>query len=416
MSTVAVGAPIAVRTIDLDTEPVDVVLADADDGRPYNAVYAVATRGGMPVGAITVEVRDGRLGAKTLSTALETLRSGGAIPDPKPPTPSDTLVSVVICTIDGGTSAHRTIDAVLAGSHQNVEVILVNNRPAGTTVQPLLAEHYADEPRVKTVNEPRPGLANARNAGLAVAAGEIVAFTDDDVVPDGRWLACVADTFADDLEADCVTGLILPLKLETDAQLLLERFAGFAKGFTRVSYNLRDHRGDRLFPYAAGRFGSGANIAVRTAVMRAIGGFDRALGTGTAALGGEDLDLFIRLLLSDRTLVYDPRAVVWHEHPGGLDHILREVRHYGTGLSAVIFKQLLAGPRRTRLIRGLTAGVRLALDPNSAKNARKGSSFPREFTQAELLGMLYGPVAYLRSRWRTADADSQATIRRSSTN
>lgn len=409
MSTVKVSAPIAVRTIDFDTEPVDVVLADSDDGRPYNAVYAIATRGGMPVGAITVQVRDGRLDAKTLNTALERLKAGGEIPAPRPPALSDTPVSVVICTIDGGESALRTIEAVLAGSHQNVEVILVNNRPDSSTLEPLLAEHFAGERRVKSVSEQRPGLSNARNAGLAAATGEIVAFTDDDVVPDGNWLACLLDTFEREPEADCVTGLILPLKLETDAQLLLERFAGFAKGFEAESFNLRDHRADRLFPYAAGRFGSGANIAVRTAAMRTVGGFDRALGTGTPALGGEDLDLFIRLLLNGRTISYDPRAVVWHEHPARIDHILREVRHYGTGLSATIFKQLWAGPRRRRLVRALTAGARLAFDPKSHKNARKGDDFPRNFTQAEVIGMLYGPIAYLRSRWNASGGGKAAT-------
>ena len=74
-------------------------------------------------------------------------------------------------------------------------------------------------------------MGRARNAGLRVARGTIVAFTDDDVIVDPAWAPAVLDAFARTPDVDCVTGLILPLEFETAAQLSVERFASYGKGF-----------------------------------------------------------------------------------------------------------------------------------------------------------------------------------------
>jgi hypothetical protein len=71
----------------------------------------------------------------------------------------------------------------------------------------------------------------AHNRGLTKARGEIVAFTDDDVVVDSLWLIELARAFefADDVA--CVTGLILPMELETPAQFWLENSIRYNKGY-----------------------------------------------------------------------------------------------------------------------------------------------------------------------------------------
>src|SRR6266567_2037807 len=86
-------------------------------------------------------------------------------------------------------------------------------------------------------------------------ATTIVAFNDDDALPDPNWLRVLLRNFADPLVV-CVTGLTMPMELETEAQEWFERCSSFVRGFTRTVYDQT-----RLHPLAAGKVGAGANMA-----------------------------------------------------------------------------------------------------------------------------------------------------------
>jgi hypothetical protein len=228
-----------------------------------------------------------------------------------------------------------------------------------------------------------------------------VAFTDDDVVVDAGWVPAIRASFAADPDVSCLTGLILPLELETPAQVLVERFATFGKGFCPRVFALESPPPEQpLFPYTAGYFGSGANMAFRTDVLRDLGGFDPVLGTGTQARGGEDLDVCIRLLHRGGRLAYEPGAIVWHRHPDTQARLRRLVFDYGAGLGAMLSKQLLTGPNRWTIVSRAPRGLRYFIDPASRKNASRGPVFPAGLSRLEQAGLLYGPVAYLSSRLR----------------
>jgi glycosyltransferase involved in cell wall biosynthesis len=119
--------------------------------------------------------------------------------------------------------------ALLALDYPRYEIIVVDNAPSTSATADFIRQTYRDVPQVRYVREDRPGLSWARNCGLMAARGEIVAFTDDDVVLDPYWLIELVKAFhvADDVM--CVTGLVLPLELETPAQFLLEEFGGLAR-------------------------------------------------------------------------------------------------------------------------------------------------------------------------------------------
>src|SRR5207244_2454103 len=138
----------------------------------------------------------------------------------------------------------------------------------------------------RCVRAPRHGLALARNRGLAEADGAIVAFTDDDALPDRAWLAQLAKAFEVAPDVACVTGLVLPAELESDAQVWVDAMWGFGKGFERRVFDRHRPPGALLYPYTAGVFGSGANMAFRTGALRDMGGFDPALGAGSPATRG----------------------------------------------------------------------------------------------------------------------------------
>jgi GT2 family glycosyltransferase len=310
-------------------------------------------------------------------------------------------ISVVITTCGAHSMLVRCVQSVLACDYETFEVIVVDNRPRAGATGAVLGEHFAGEDRVRYLQEPRAGLSCARNAGLFLAESELVAFTDDDVVVDPGWLRAIVAGFTPGVS--CVTGLIRPLAIDTPAQALFERFAGFGKGLERRSFQMADEIADPLFPYAAGAFGSGANTALRKPVALGLGGFDVKLGAGTAACGGEDLDMYIKLLLTGERIVYSPEAVLFHEHPSRAAGLRRRVFSYGVGLTAMLTKQILAGPRLP-LLRAAPAGLRYVLDARSRKNVSRGLDYPRTLTVLERLGMLAGPLAYALSAYRARTA------------
>jgi len=306
-------------------------------------------------------------------------------------------VSVVVTAVVAGDELARVLLGVQAQRHVPHEVVVVDNRPASSGLAEFVAGWRGTG--VWYVAEPRPGLSWARNAGLGAVDGEFVVFSDDDVMLDPGWLGALLTGF-DAPDVACVTGLILPLELETAAQQLIEQFGGFGKGLARRRFDLGEHRDPSpLYPFNAGVYGSGANTAFRTEALRRIGGFDVHLGTGTPARGGEDLDIFLEVLFSGAAIVYEPSAVLWHAHHRELADLRRQVRGYGVGLGAAMTKRFVERPaERRQILARLVVGLRHLLDPASTKNAGKTTGYPHSLTLLELAGVAQGPLAYWRSR------------------
>ena len=389
-------APAAVRRVEL-SEPAELHLQRA--GAPYRSALLVATLDGRPIGTCTVALDGPVLTWDAARTAIE--HALEIPPRTAPASPRELpRVSVVIATCGHDEAVARTVASVLRCGPRAHEVVVVENRPVGSTVAATLAERFASDGRVRCVAERRQGLAWSRNAGIAVATGDVLAFTDDDVEVEPGWVGAIATAFADEPSAGCVTGLILPAELETPAQLVIEQYAGWGKGYDRRVFRPEEPTGP-LFPYAAGEFGSGANTALRADFARAIGGFDPALGVGTIACGSEDLDVYVRTLLAGRAIVYEPAAMVWHRSPAHGPQIRSEVFRYGVSLAAVMTKFAAHG-HALRILRRVPAGLRFLRDPQSRKNAGKPREYPRRLDWIEYAGMALGPFAYAASRRRTA--------------
>ena len=385
--------PAAVRLVDVNSD-LDLDLSRAQ--RPYRSALLVAMDGDRPRGSVSVAVdEDGIVPAARIHALFAELPPV-AVPAEEVPLLAPPSVSVVVTTCAQAESVGDTVESVLACQPAALEVIVVENRPDGSNVAAALRERFAADPRVRCIDEPEVGLSAARNAGLRHAVGEVVAFTDDDVLVERGWVGMLAAAFAAEPDAGCVTGLILPQDLETPAQVLIEQFAGFGKGWDRRVYRLRAPT-SALFPFAAGEFGSGACTALRRTTGIELGGFDTSLGAGTRARGGEDLDLYVRVLLAGHALVYDPAAILWHRHPAHDRHLRRELFGYGVGLSAMVTKQMLDG-QALAVLRRMPAALAFLRDPVSRKNVRKGPEYPWYFDWIERVGLLAGPTSYLASR------------------
>jgi cellulose synthase/poly-beta-1,6-N-acetylglucosamine synthase-like glycosyltransferase len=318
------------------------------------------------------------------------------------------LVSVVVCTIGEDPRLRATVESVLAQSYADLEVVVVDNRPGTSRV----AEHLAgiEDPRVRVVTEPCRGLSAARNAGLRAARGEVVAYTDDDARADRDWVRHLAGALAADPRVVAATGLVVPDELRTQAQHLFEEFGGFDKGVSRTLWaarpfalpaGLRHEVGEHgaLFPYSAGVYGSGNNMAFRTSWLRSSGLFDEALGAGSLTKGGEDLDAFVTVMLAGAALVYEPAAIVRHSARATMPELSAQLYGYGSGNSAAIVKHVLGGPRGALAVaRRVPAGLRRLLDPRSGKNERRTEGYPPDLARQELRGFAAGPALYVRSR------------------
>ncbi len=312
-------------------------------------------------------------------------------------------VTVVVATRDRPETLRRCVDSILASEYPDFDVLVVDNAPGSIATQRVVADTYGPGSRVRYVREATPGLACAHNRALPEITSPIVAFTDDDVIVDRDWLANLVAGFGTAPDVGCVTGMIFPMEIETHAQDLVERSVGFNKGLERRLYRLGGAgETDPLFPYAAGKFGSGANMAFRTDVLRSLGGFDPALGTGTRAKGGDDLAAFFDVVAAGHALVYEPAAIVFHAHRRAEEALARQAFGYGAGLTAYLTRALATRPTRAcEVATKLPAGVWYAFARGSDKNVRLPGDYPRALVRRERLGMMAGPVLYAWSRYAT---------------
>jgi GT2 family glycosyltransferase len=410
----------AVQVAELDLDGDEAVLRPGPGSPPvtHGEVFVLVRQGGRPVGTLLARVPEGA-DAKSVLVARARAEcapapaqahapgvaggSGEADGSGRPP-----YTSAVIATRERAGQLARALDSLLAQDHPRFEIVVVDNAPVTSETRELVERKYAE--RVRYVREPVPGLAVAHNTGLAAARGEVVAFTDDDVVADPRWLTELTAPFAADPGLGCSTGLILPARLTTPAQVLLESHGGFAKGFTPRTYDPARPPGDEpLFPFTAGRFGSGANMAFRTAVLREVGGFDPATGAGTAARGGDDLYGFVRVLAQGHRLRYTPYALVWHHHRETWRDLETQAYGYGAGLTAYLTAVLVNRPALlpaflARLPRGLAHARTLTAVRETEGGGAPGDHdvrthpWPRRLSRLQRRGMVYGPVGYLRAR------------------
>jgi len=311
---------------------------------------------------------------------------------------------VIVCTRDRGPELAQCLDNLARLTYGNLEILIVDNAPTTPVNREVVEAMIATDARFRYVLEPSPGLSKARNRGLAEARGEYLAYTDDDVAVDPDWVTALMAGFARRADVGCVTGLVCTATLQTPAEHYFDQRVSWADSCEPRLFDLRSHADDPLYPYAAGLFGTGASMAFSTALLRELGGWDEALGAGTRAKGGEDLDMFVRVLLGGRAIAYEPASIVWHHHRSDLDGLRRQIFGYGTGLSAFLTKHLMDGDTRPDLLRRIPQGIAKAVTVPRGKSdeqsdgalAAVGSK--RALIIREFAGMAVGPALYAMAR------------------
>jgi glycosyltransferase involved in cell wall biosynthesis len=173
------------------------------------------------------------------------------------------------------------------------EVVIIDNGSADSTPS-LLDDWCRRDPRFRTACEPRPGLSRAKNAGIRMARGNLLIFTDDDMRLDPNWIESYRGFFA--LHGDALTlagGPVVPIPNDLgDWPTWLDRHALADAG----SLDYREQRELRRFEYVWG-----GNMAVPRSVFDRVGLWDESAGlAGDDRVVGEDSEYFEDTELQDR--------------------------------------------------------------------------------------------------------------------
>jgi GT2 family glycosyltransferase len=311
--------------------------------------------------------------------------------------PPNVSVSVVVGTYDRPNDLRNCLRCLFAQeSPRRVEIVIVDNHPASGLTPPVVAEF----PEVVLVNEPRQGVAYARNAGVVASTGDICVTTDDDVTPPTDWLEKLVAPFARP-DVMIVTGNVLPIELETDSQCLFEAYGGLSRGFWRWEVN-----GDWLesFPRKAvptWELGATANAAFRASIFSHpdIGLMDEALGPGMPSGVGEDTYLFYKVLKAGYTLVYEPKAYVLHKHRREMSELRRQIYNYSKGHVAYHLTTWLRD-RDWRGVVQILVGLPLFHVYRIKERLLHRSEYPISLVLLEIAGNLAGPWSLWQSHQR----------------
>lgn len=195
-----------------------------------------------------------------------------------------------------------------SSSYDSYEVIIVDNNSTDTT--PLLCMQFLQqkgELHAHYFKETSQGLSYARNRGIAVAKGDIIAFIDDDAVACRDYVSNTIAWFNAHPHCAAIGGRIFP-KYETKCPLWMPR------ALTPL-FSILD-MGEKPQSFSNKSYPVGANMAFRKQVFETCGVFNTQLGrTGKNMLGGEEKDIFYRIRQKQLQIWYVPNVWVYHIIP-----------------------------------------------------------------------------------------------------
>ncbi|MDJ0628434.1 MAG: glycosyltransferase [Rhodobacter sp.] len=271
---------------------------------------------------------------------------------------SEPAVSVIVVSLDRPKALRRCLMGIEQLDYPEFEVIVVAD-PGGLAA--LDAEGFSS--RIKTLSFDVPNISRARNLGLAQAAGELVAFIDDDAVPEPTWLTFLTQPFQDTRVA-AAGGYVIGrngISLQHGARMI-DRFGDHAPIATQ------GNAAQVLDPPDAGAVKTeGTNCAFRRDLLLQMGGFDPAF-----AFYMDETDLNLRLAKAGAKTAIVPMAQVHHGFAAsarrtqdrmpktlfdiGASQIVLLRKHAGTQQVGPVLDRVRSD-QRARLIRNMVAGT-----------------------------------------------------------
>ncbi len=378
----------------------------------YGGIEALVRLHGRPIAKVHLPINGGCCPAKTLMQAVLEQHSGkvarslilnelAAIPEnqfslsdllktSQPIEDEDfPLVTIAVCTRDRVTDLQLCLEAISRLDYPNLDILVVDNAPSNDATEKLLSTTF---PQIRYIPEPRPGLSWARNRAIVESRGEIIAYTDDDVSVDPGWIRALVKAFASSAEVMAVTGYVAAYELETKAQIVFEQSYRFGRGFKRKWVQVeQEGRKASVAEYGATAIlGTGANMAYRRDLFDRIGSFDPALGSGTVTAGGEDLEMFFRVLKEGYVLIYEPNALVRHRHRHDYAQLKKQITNNNVGYCSYLVRSVLAYPDTYFDFIQIGLACLLSSINRLLRSFIRPSRYPRDLILSELQGFYLG--------------------------
>jgi glycosyltransferase involved in cell wall biosynthesis len=259
-------------------------------------------------------------------------------------------VSVIVITRNHSSYLVEALTALSKQDYPDFEIVVVDSSEGEEREK---SAQLAEQFKAIYVYEPRRGQSLARNSGLPFCTGEIIAFTDDDCLPEKDWLSLLIKNYSSPQIWGC-SGRIIPHRRESAADLF-EEVAGQDLGEIRREFKPADVRfsvglvmqnvgkvfakhlkGKGLAPWNVGH---GSSMSFRKTALDQLGGFDDRCGAGAPLKSGEDIDINYRVLRSGHDIIYEPTAIVRHNHHRMTKDEVFYTRHvYSHGGAALMYE------------------------------------------------------------------------------
>jgi glycosyltransferase involved in cell wall biosynthesis len=244
-------------------------------------------------------------------------------------------ITMIICTRDRSAQLENVLNSAVRLRTPDAldwELLIVDNGSTDTTAE--VVRSYEDRLPIRLVREERAGLSNARNRGVAEAAGRYICWTDDDVLLDPEWLAAYWAAFKRHPDAAIFGGRIIPV-LEAPTPAWFEKVRGDWP--VKILLAKRDFGDEpRLLDFPTGVIPFGANYAIRTADQRKVA-YEPGLGVSpNHRRVGEEAELIFRLMSHGATGWWVPTSKVCHIIPAqrqSWDYIYDYSQAYGETLA-----------------------------------------------------------------------------------
>lgn len=223
--------------------------------------------------------------------------------------------SVIIPTYNRCQQLQATLKSISNQSFKDFEIIVVNDGSTDDTASYL---NSIQENNFNVIHQINRGPAAARNAGIKIAKGDFIVFTDDDCIVPENWLSDFDRVFSES-NADVVAGFV-----QNASRSVFSAISQYIINYS-VAYLYRKHTNTSFF--------TSNNIAYRKDVLQSMGGFDERFKNA----GGEERLLNFKLVLSGKKIIFNPETKIKHFHKLDFLSFIKQFYNYGKG-SYLIYK------------------------------------------------------------------------------